>query len=321
MILKNRVAIVTGAGSGIGRAGACIMAREGATVCVADRDEMIAYAANQAWKEARTLLGGDTASWRWDRIHTLTLRNASLGESGVAPIEWLFNRGPWALGGGSSIVDATGWDASVGYEVDRVPSMRMVVDLSDFDKSTWINLTGASGHAFDAHYTDQTDLWATNRTRPWPFTSAAIKAADRAAIASDAARVTSPAIARGTAARIAWKRLAQSLQHLADDFLAGPLSRTGGTQTAVSERPINQKPHCHPFTGGGNSQPAPWWHSTENRDKRRCLTAEAHVSRRKSVSIFRRRRAMRARHARVLTVFGISRFSVSFKTARREKCR
>ena len=39
MILKNRVAIVTGAGSGIGRAGARIMAREGATVCVADRDE------------------------------------------------------------------------------------------------------------------------------------------------------------------------------------------------------------------------------------------------------------------------------------------
>jgi len=36
MILKERVAIVTGAGSGIGRAGAEIMAREGATVVVAD---------------------------------------------------------------------------------------------------------------------------------------------------------------------------------------------------------------------------------------------------------------------------------------------
>lgn len=37
MILANRVAIVTGAGSGIGRAGALIMAREGAFVVVADR--------------------------------------------------------------------------------------------------------------------------------------------------------------------------------------------------------------------------------------------------------------------------------------------
>jgi NAD(P)-dependent dehydrogenase (short-subunit alcohol dehydrogenase family) len=37
MILKDRVAIITGAGSGIGRAGAMIMAREGAYVAVADR--------------------------------------------------------------------------------------------------------------------------------------------------------------------------------------------------------------------------------------------------------------------------------------------
>ncbi|WP_295124894.1 penicillin acylase family protein [uncultured Leifsonia sp.] len=142
-----------------------------------DRDDMFAYAANRAWKEAQDRLGVDAQKWRWDALHTLELTNASFGSSGVAPIEALFNRGPYPVGGGSSVVDATGWDASVGYQVDRVPSMRMVVDLADFDRSTWINLTGASGHAFAPHYADQAPLWAKGETRPWPFSPRAVKSA------------------------------------------------------------------------------------------------------------------------------------------------
>ncbi|HEX6500657.1 MAG TPA: penicillin acylase family protein [Micromonosporaceae bacterium] len=130
------------------------------------RDEITA-AMTDAAAELRHSLGDDPSDWRWGRLHTLTLRNASFGESGIAPIEWLFNYGPAPVSGGSAIVDATGWDAaSGGYDVTAVPSMRMVVDLSHLDASRWVQLTGESGHAFSAHYHDQFDLWRTGRTLP-----------------------------------------------------------------------------------------------------------------------------------------------------------
>ena len=84
------------------------------------------------------------------------------------------NREDYEVGGGSSTVDATSWDASVGYEVESSPSMRMVVDLADLDASRWISMTGVSGHPASGHYVDQTDLWVEGETLPWPFTRAAV---------------------------------------------------------------------------------------------------------------------------------------------------
>jgi penicillin amidase len=72
-------------------------------------------------------------------------------------------------------VNATGWNAAEGYEVDWVPSMRMIVDLSNLDGSRWINLTGASGHAFAAHYADQFDRWRTGETLPMRWDQATIR--------------------------------------------------------------------------------------------------------------------------------------------------
>ena len=138
------------------------------------RDDILAAALADASTELRDRLGGDPTGWRWGRLHTLDLRNATFGESGVGPIEWLFNRGPLELGGGEDSVDAVGWNAPDGYAVDWVPSMRMVVDLSDLDASRWINLTGASGHAFSAHYDDQAPLWARGELADWPFTPDAL---------------------------------------------------------------------------------------------------------------------------------------------------
>ena len=66
--------------------------------------------------------------------------------------------------GGSAIVNANGWDASQGFAVNWAPSMRMVVDLGDLDRSRWVNQTGASGHPFSPHYDDQVGAWVEGET-------------------------------------------------------------------------------------------------------------------------------------------------------------
>jgi penicillin amidase len=124
--------------------------------------------------ELTAKLGKDIDTWSWGRLHRLFLKNQTLGTEGPAIVQYVLNRGPWKLSGGEATVNATGWNAAGGYGVVWVPSMRMVVNLDDFDKSKWINLTGASGHAFSAHYTDQTGKWVNGELLPWSFSSKAV---------------------------------------------------------------------------------------------------------------------------------------------------
>ncbi|WP_214109316.1 penicillin acylase family protein [Acrocarpospora catenulata] len=144
---------------------------------VETRDDMLRAAIADADAEIAERLGDDPADWRWGDLHTLELTHETFGTSGIAPIEWLFNRGPLPAAGSKDAVNATGWSTEDGYEVDWVPSMRMVVDLADLDRSRWINLTGASGHAFHSSYADQAELWADGATTPWPFTKRATETA------------------------------------------------------------------------------------------------------------------------------------------------
>nr|WSX51475.1 penicillin acylase family protein [Streptomyces sp. NBC_00974] len=138
------------------------------------RDQLFARAMKDARWELTAKLGKDQSTWSWGRMHQLMLKNQTIGTEGPGYLQWLLNRGPWNLGGGEATVNATGWNASSGYGVTWVPSMRMVVNLNDLDKSRWINLTGASGHAYHDNYTDQTTLWAKGELLDWPFGKEAV---------------------------------------------------------------------------------------------------------------------------------------------------
>lgn len=126
---------------------------------VETRDDIFLQAFLAAVDEMERDWGEDPAKWAWGDVHTVTFRNPTLGESGVGPIEALFNRGPYRTSGGESIVNATGWEADQSYEVNWLPSQRMIVDLSNINNSLSIHTTGQSGHAFHTHYVDMVDLW------------------------------------------------------------------------------------------------------------------------------------------------------------------
>ncbi|MGZ4436373.1 MAG: penicillin acylase family protein [Nocardioidaceae bacterium] len=142
------------------------------------RDDILAEAMSQARDELVRRQARRAVDWTWGHQHQMNLENQTVGQSDVGLVRWLFNRGGYEVGGGDEIVDATKWDASTGsYDVTAAPSMRMVVSLANFDDSTWVNLTGVSGHAFDSHYVDQTQLWVDGRHLAWPYTPKAVEAA------------------------------------------------------------------------------------------------------------------------------------------------
>jgi penicillin amidase len=129
------------------------------TSAVEKRDQIFTQALTEAVAELENAQGKDPGRWKWGDLHTLTFQNQSLGKSGIGAIEAIFNRGPFRTSGGSSIVNATGWDATSSFEVQSLPSMRMIVDLSSLPNSWTIHTTGQSGHAYNPHYVDMADMW------------------------------------------------------------------------------------------------------------------------------------------------------------------
>ncbi|MDT8306257.1 MAG: penicillin acylase family protein [Anaerolineae bacterium] len=125
-----------------------------------------------AWFEDN--VGNDVEKWTWGELHTATFVSDPLGQSGIAPMEALVNRGPYRVGGTTSAVNATRWSWSEPAAVTTLPSLRMVLNLSDFDSSLAIHTTGQSGHPFHPHYDDLIPMWQTGEYYPMVFTPSAI---------------------------------------------------------------------------------------------------------------------------------------------------
>ena len=114
MILQGRTAIVTGAGSGIGRAGSQAMAREGALVVVTDRD----LAAAQATVDAIARAGGRAEAHQLDVTDDAAVV-ALIGEVAETQgrIDILHNHAGIQVAGSVEEIDGLGLDRSWAVNV------------------------------------------------------------------------------------------------------------------------------------------------------------------------------------------------------------
>ncbi len=134
-----------------------------------DREALLASALGRAWRA----VGG--AEGDYAGRHTLTLEHPL---SAVPLLGRWFTRGPFPIEGSATTVAAFGGDwTGRGIEVSYGPSLRFVADPADWERSSLVLPGGQSSHPGDPHYDDQLPLYLAGRTRPMPWSEAAVEAA------------------------------------------------------------------------------------------------------------------------------------------------
>lgn len=104
--------------------------------------------------------------WRWGQIHTAYFRHS-------VP-ERKFHRGPVERPGDGDTVNAA---SGASFKQTAGASFRMILDLSDWDKSVMTNVPGEAGDPESPHYADLVNEWAAGGYHPMLFTRKAVEAA------------------------------------------------------------------------------------------------------------------------------------------------
>jgi 2-keto-3-deoxy-L-fuconate dehydrogenase len=152
MRLKDRIAVVTGAGSGIGRASAVLFASEGAFVALVDRDSAGMQQTLPAIRDA----GGDGSEHLGD-VGDIGFATAVVGEivSRHGRLDVLMTAAGWSCGGTVVTTDPADWDAvfrtNVGgtwlWSRAAVPAMQRQGKGSIITLASQLALAGGRGNS------------------------------------------------------------------------------------------------------------------------------------------------------------------------------
>ncbi len=124
-----------------------------------DYDALLLKSLKDAIAEGEKLQGSKLTRWDYGQFNLLTVENPVLGK--LPLIGGYFNIGPVPMSGSSTTVKQT--TRRLG------PSLRMVVDLSNLDRSVINITTGESGEVLSGHYMDQWDAYYAGQSFPMEF--------------------------------------------------------------------------------------------------------------------------------------------------------
>ena len=133
---------------------------------------------DEAMQNLTNRLGADQAKWTWGDVAKANFPHP-LG--GVPLIGAQFVIPPVPQNGTGGLIGAT---VNVGASV----SMRLIADLSDWDKSQQQIPTGESGLPKSPHWSDQLADWRAVTPREFPFTPAAVTKAAKVTLVLEPAR-------------------------------------------------------------------------------------------------------------------------------------
>jgi penicillin amidase len=136
------------------------------------RDDIVRKSLVDAILSLKGLLGGELKEWQWQRLHKLTFGHV-FGENAI--LKSIFNRGPYPTGGSHSTVNVGYFRMSNPFKQTVGASTRQIFDLSNWDNSRAVTAPGQSGHPYEKHFDDQTNLWLNGAYRTMPFSRGAVE--------------------------------------------------------------------------------------------------------------------------------------------------
>lgn len=136
------------------------------------RDDILKKSFEQGVGDLAKQFGDAMGEWKWGRLHTVTYAHPV---GSVQPLNLLFNVGPLATSGDGFTVNANSYNDTRGFAQTTQPSMRMIADASNWDKSLIVLPVGQSGQPLSKHYSDMATLWRDIQHVPFYFTRAEVE--------------------------------------------------------------------------------------------------------------------------------------------------